>query len=943
MEMIGRLSIVALAALFLGYAGCSGGVSAQSGAPEGFLFVPQRANALSLLETDAPYLNFNFIGWGPNWSWTSFEETSKSPDGAVRTAKARLSTGATLTLEWRVTGGGSSGVQLDLSVSSDRDTAVTAVVLSVEPDGSAFQGGSVRSASVTSPIPVGIRDFGAGVGRLDLVDSAKRASSITLEPAGPVSSDGGIRIGLVPTQLNAGQKYNKRIRISPPKATLLVTDPSKMPDDAAFETWFPFLPATQVNGPDEISLASWLEAPAGKSGRIKAIGDKLTVSGKPIKLWGINVCYSDCAPPKELADRRAEFYARNGINAVRLHKYADGPGWAGIQSPGSFAQFDTAALDRMDYFVAKLKEKGIYVKLSPTFGVKLGQNDKASVPYHAEFGAINGADGRVETRHGSVFLSKELQDLQIAQTVRLLQHKNPYTGLTYAQDPAIAIVEMFNEDSVLFYGTQDRLQKIPTLRNRAAAEFAAWLRAKYGSEAGLKKAWGEGGLNTFAGEGFSGESLEKNYVVPAGNPWFYDPDQLKGSQRNRARRLLDTMEFLTGLQDKFYSRFEKAVRASGYTGEMLASNWIAGRGASHYWNLLSDSKVGMIDRHNYFGGGEEGRINDASMLSKPGSGIFSMGPTQVAGRPFSLSEWIHVFPNEWGAEGPAILGAYGMGLQGWDVSFIFQNRDDGTFSSRIGRDQWDATAPQVIGVFPALSRMIHRGDVTESDLVIPRNVSLGQLRSGSLGFDERQDASGDVKDGDSETIPIGSLAIGKHVVNFGSTDTPTPKFDLSKHQKEGTLLSSTGQLKWTPGRSRKSGFFTIDTPGTKGVIGFARGQSLNLGGDIFKLDSKFASLTLTALDRESTLSSAKRVLVTAIARARSADTKISGSMLLVNGKGPVVMEPVIGSIKFQRSGVPKVSILDAYGRKTGRTAPIVEGTLNIDGRKDRSCYYLLEW
>jgi len=932
-----------MAALIVSYSGCSGAVSAQTSATEGFLFVPQRANALTLLENEAPYLNLNVIGWGPNWSWTSFDEISKSADGSTRTARAKLSTGATLTLEWRISGGGASGVQIDFSVSSDRDTAVTAIVLSVEPDGSAFKNGSIRAGATSAPIPVGIRDFGAAVGRLDFTDGEKRSGSITLDPAGQVSADGGIRIALTPTQLKAGQKYAKRVRVSAPKSTVLITDPSKMPDDAAFETWFSFLPSSPGSGPDEISLASWLDAPAGKGGRVKAVGDKLMLGGKPIKLWGINVCYSDCAPPKELADRRAEFYARNGINAVRLHKYADGPGWAGIQSQGSFAQFDSAALDRMDYFVAKLKEKGIYVKLSPTFGVKLGQNDKSAVPYHAEFGAINGADGRIETRHGSIFLSKELQDLQIAQTVRLLQHKNPYTGLTYAQDPAIAIVEMFNEDSVLFYGTQDRLQKIPTLRNRVAAEFATWLRAKYGNEAGLKKAWGDGGLNTFASEGFPGESLDKGYVVPAGNPWFYDPDQLNGSQRNRARRLLDTMEFLTGLQDRFYTRFDKAVRASGYSGEMLASNWIAGRGFSHYWNLWSDSKVGMIDRHNYFGGGEEGRINDASMLAKPGSGIFSTGATQVAGRPFSLSEWIHVFPNEWGAEGPAILGAYGMGLQGWDVSFIFQNRDDGTFSSRIGRDQWDATAPQIMGLFPGLSRMVHRGDVKESELVIPRHVSLSELRSGRLGFDDRQDASGDVKEGDSDSVPVGSLAVGRNVVVFGDSAKPTPRFDLSGHMKDGAMVSSTGQLKWTGGRSRKSGFFTLNTPGTKGVVGFAKGQTLDLGGDIFRLDSKFASLTATVLERDATLANAKRVLITAIARARSADSKISGSMMLVNGKGPVVMEPVSASIKFQRSGTPKVSILDAYGRKTGQTVSLVGGALNIDGRKDRTCYYLIEW
>ena len=72
------------------------------------------------------------------------------------------------------------------------------------------------------------------------------------------------------------------------------------------------------------------------------------------------------------------------------------------------------------------------------------------------------------------------------------------------------------------------------------------------------------------------------------------------------------------------------------------------------------------------------------MLHSAGSGTLSVGLQQCSDRPFMLSEWIHVFPNEWGVEGPALLGAYGCGLQGWDVSYLFQNRDSGGFSDRIG-------------------------------------------------------------------------------------------------------------------------------------------------------------------------------------------------------------------------------------------------------------------
>ena len=47
--------------------------------------------------------------------------------------------------------------------------------------------------------------------------------------------------------------------------------------------------------------------------------------------------------------------------------------------------------------------------------------------------------------------------------VNLLKHRNPHTGLTYAEDPAIAFVEIINEQSILFYTSTAPLKASPTL------------------------------------------------------------------------------------------------------------------------------------------------------------------------------------------------------------------------------------------------------------------------------------------------------------------------------------------------------------------------------------------------------------------------------------------------------------------------------------------------
>ena len=183
--------------------------------------------------------------------------------------------------------------------------------------------------------------------------------------------------------------------------------------------------------------------------------------------------------------------------------------------------------------------------------------DRQYVPYLEEFGASSERD-RITTPHSAVHYSPELQRLQIQQMANLLKHVNPYTRQTYADDPAIAFVEIINEQSILFYTSMAPLKASPTLRKYVAQRFCDWLREKYGNHEKLNAAWGgQEAFDSFAGDGFPavGEHLDKNNILPLGNPWYWDPVQLNGSQKFRQRRLLDTLQFLYSLQNEFYARY----------------------------------------------------------------------------------------------------------------------------------------------------------------------------------------------------------------------------------------------------------------------------------------------------------------------------------------------------------------------------------------------------
>lgn len=917
-----------------------------SGAVEAGGFVAFGAGDANIIVSHdgGDYLRLGMIAWGPNWAWTGFDGKLRSEAGAsVGRLSAKLGgTGVALGVDFKASRPAPQQLVLNYAMQAAANTELTLAGIELAP-GKVFEG---RDAVVESQgkkktvrFPLDKSGLGQAVSSIRLTDARGQATTVRFDPPVDIASDGAARILLAKDSLPANEVRKLTITIDLPAATAWYPSVAELPDEKGIGSWYPWK-ATGDAAESLLSMADWFDAPAGRHGRIVARGDRLIYNNKPIKLWGLNLCYGNTNPERALAEKRAAFYRRYGINSVRLHKFADGAGWAGIQSKDSCVEFDPAGLDRMDYQVAKFKEAGIYVKLSAHFGsLKLGPAEKELVPFMEEFGPFN--SNRIATPHSAVHYSPELQKVQIAQMVNLLKHRNPHTGLTYAEDPAVAFVEIINEQSILFYTSMAPLKASATLRGQVGRRFCDWLRNKYGTQEKLVAAWGSGSLNIFAKDGFTvDENLDRNTILPLGNPWYWDPAQLNGSQASRKRRMLDTLQFLYTLQCDFYDRYVKAIREAGYAGEILSSNWQAGRAFSHFANLHSDAMVGTVDRHNYFG---EGRAN-ASMLGRAGSGLLSSGMQQVIDRPFMLSEWIHVFPNEMGVEGPAIIGAYGMGLQGWDVSYMFQNGDSGSFSARIGRDRWDVTAPQVMGIFPAVSRQVLRGDVKQSEVVAVRNIHVPSLFEGRLGFDDRVVQGYDDKELDSSKVPAASLAVARSVVAFTDQYADTPAFDIKAHEKDGALISTTGQLRWKQGDGKAGGFFTIDTPATKAVVGFSGGQTCDLGNVTITPQTPFSAIYVTAREPDKTIDNSRQLLIVAVARCRNTGMKFSpaGDKMLATGSGPVLMEPVSARISVRKPG-GIVYALDHDGRRTGRTVPVLNGSIVIDGATEKTAYYLVEY
>ncbi len=103
--------------------------------------------------------------------------------------------------------------------------------------------------------------------------------------------------------------------------------------------------------------------------------------------------------------------------------------------------------------------------------------------------------------------------------------------------------------------------------------------------------------------------------------------------------------------------------------------------------------------------------------------------------------------------------------------------------------------------------------------------------------------------------------------------------------------SVTGEIRW----DLKQGLLTVNTPRTRGVVGFTQGQPVALADATVSIDNEFGVVVLSALEGKS-LQEARRILVSTSARARWSGMEFDEQRgtITKSGRPPFLMEPVTG-------------------------------------------------
>jgi hypothetical protein len=569
-----------------------------------------------------------------------------------------------------------------------------------------------------------------------------------------------------------------------------------------------------------VDLSFLQDKPAGKHGHVKVVGESLQFAdGTPARFFGTNlVAYALFEQDKATIQRQAKRISAMGFNLVRLHHHDSG--WV---KPNIFERDSRRLrLESLDWWIKCLADEGIYIWLDLHVGRVFREDDGIG-----GFSELPKGDGR-----GFNYVSPRITALMDEFASAYLDRTNKHTGRTIAGDPAVAIIQITNENDITHhFGT---LMDPGSERPVHEALFRTRVEA-FAKKAGLP-------------------------VDAALQPWKPGPAKLA----------------LADIEHKWSTAAIAHVRKLGVRVPIsTTSMW----GDEAMYSMPSLVAGDVIDVHSYG--------NPDSLSANPHiepNFVSVAGMAAVLGKPHTASEFSVPPPAPDRFVGPTYMAAMAA-FQGWDAPLLFAYAHEVRKPQAASRfSVW--IDPALIGPVPAAAVMYRRQDVAPAKkriVIAPtakqvygeaRNVlNSAALRTGleqsqvviaipdapELSWDRKPDLDAERKKG----------------------ATIVTDLDADLLPKDSTrVVSDTGQIT----REFVEGRLLVATPRSQLASGKIGGAKIELADGWVELENPSATFAFTALD-DDPIATSKRVLVTAVGPAvPSADNRATFRSAPIRGR-----------------------------------------------------------
>ena len=605
------------------------------------------------------------------------------------------------------------------------------------------------------------------------------------------------------------------------------------------------------------------DAPAGKYGRVIVAKDgTLTFRDAPekrLRLYGTNLCFSANFLDREMIEQLVSDFVKSGYNTVRIHHHD-----TDLLDPEAedSLTFDPVKLDKLDYLFYRMKEAGLYITTDFYTNriFKPGDNIPECKFYNQRQMKVLLPLSRAAMENWKEFVR------------RWMSHRNPYTGMTWGEDPAFYCVNLVNEETLISNWTS-----YPQSTNLYKEKFRQYLEL---------------------------HGLDPATPAHNSNPVFF--------------------RFLNELQQKVLEEQIHFVKNELKLKILVTSlNYV-----NHLSLALLRQQFDVVDLHSYFDHprfkGKWGCLpyyyHQNSAIAKMAQVPRDIMPCRIFGKPFIISEFNYCSPNVYRAEGGPLIGAYAA-LQNWDALYRFcWNSNKKFFDKPIGLTRFDAVDDPLAQLSDRIAvAMFRRGDVRTAEAkfgyVVKQNAidemeNVTPVSFRNLGLIAQ---IGSIPPNVKPNLSVKRLE-REQASNPDMLDNPAVAEEWRKIIQNGkSAISSTGEIRLDASRKQ----FTVTTALTESITL----ESGTLAAGILRVSNADSFQTVAAISLDGNpLGKSSSILILHLSDiANSGYTYRNGLRTTVTAVGgrPLLIRKAMARVELAAGGPFRVQALSSEGLSYG--------------------------
>ena len=598
------------------------------------------------------------------------------------------------------------------------------------------------------------------------------------------------------------------------------------------ERWIPLEPYRDVLPGSALDLSGVCaaDAPAGRHGKVVVRGAHFEfedMPGVPQRFIGAQISDTATSNIRQAeADRLADQLVRRGYNAVRLHHQDK---VLVLSSDPGGTNLNTYAMNRFDYLVGACISRGLYITTDLYASRTAVQWSAVGFPERP--GTVSSDDFKYLVMVNDA-VKRNFKDF----ARNFLLHRNPHTGRTLAEEPALIGLSVVNESQKSLFASPSRL----------VAEHPEW---------GEK--WTEWIVKKKKSSGVWADVSETPpSSVTGGTTGYAFAAFIAETERAFAREMRAFMRDELGCA--------APLTALNGASDSRACFEVA-RGEYDYvdWHAYVDHPTFLGERWKL-----PATLKNKNTIRNGGRGVLERAWMRLADRPVTATEWQFAAPGEYRAAGGLLMGAYAA-AQAYDGIWRFSWAESvGAATNAYGKSVgfFESTGdPVSLESERAAVCLYRRGDLVENTREYLNQINPLLLNKPQEGVVKSMNSSEGTQWA-AWYAKIGSVlstnAFENGEISAGIWPGPTTNNKTVVMRHLG-LTSVGGDLPPAAGGQvvvrKDSGYFAVNTENTSG--GFAEDGTIDGGALTAAISGGPAAVWASTLDGRG-FAASERILVT---------------------------------------------------------------------------------